>query len=241
MTQRHTFERPWQYDALARMRHSGWSSWSNHLSTRAVAIPRLLDQCCLSAGLPRQPQKRFLHFSRLAFSHQLMVIHSPHIRTSIIVAMTPDRVIGHGGQLPWRLSADLRRFKRLTMGHHIIMGRKTYDSIGRLLPGRETVVVSRQSDLVIPGADVVHNVEDAVRCGHGDTEVFFIGGQQIYREALKVADRIYLTRVDAQISGDAFFPEFPLDLWKLVEEEHHGADEKNEFNYSFQLLQRAAT
>ena len=106
------------------------------------------------------------------------------MNSSIIVAMTPDHVIGHGGQLPWRLSADLRCFKQLTMGHHIIMGRKTYDSIGRLLPGRKTVVVSRQNDLVIRGAEVVHCVRDALRSCQDDGEAFFVGGAQIYAAAL---------------------------------------------------------
>ena len=155
--------------------------------------------------------------------------------------MTPDRVIGREGQLPWRLSADLRRFKQLTMGHHIIMGRKTYDSIGRLLPGRQTVVLSRQTDLVIPGAQVVHSVQEGVDCSQGDSEVFFVGGQQIYREALQIANRIYLTLVQAQIAGDAFFPELPLEAWQLSEEDVHTADEKNEFDYAFQLWQRVCT
>lgn len=159
-------------------------------------------------------------------------------RYSIIVAMTPAGVIGRDGQLPWRLSADLRRFKKLTMGHHIIMGRKTYDSIGRLLPGRHTVVVSRQKDLSIPGAQVAASLPEAMQCARDDTEVFFVGGQQIYREALGVADRIYLTLVNAQVSGDAYFPELPVHQWQLVEEEPHQADEKNEHQYAFQLWER---
>jgi dihydrofolate reductase len=160
--------------------------------------------------------------------------------SSIIVAMTPGRVIGRDGQLPWHLSADLRRFKRLTMGHHIIMGRKTYDSIGRLLPGRKTVVVTRQADLEIPGATVVHNIAEAIVASRDDSEAFFIGGEQIYREALAVADRIYLTLVEAQVAGDAFFPELPQHQWQLVDEESHTADEKNEFDFTFQLWQRQA-
>jgi dihydrofolate reductase len=159
---------------------------------------------------------------------------------SIIVAMTPQRVIGRDGQLPWHLSADLRRFKRLTMGHHIIMGRKTYDSIGRLLPGRRTVVVTRQADLQIPGATVVHDIAEALAVSRDDAEAFCIGGEQIYRAALRVARRIYLTLVDAQVAGDAFFPELPPRQWRLVEEQPHVADEKNEFDYTFQLWERPA-
>ncbi len=155
--------------------------------------------------------------------------------------MTPDRVIGRDGQLPWRLSADLRRFKRLTMGHHIIMGRKTYDSIGCLLPGRQTIVVSRQPDLVIHGAQVVHNLADALRCSQGDSEPFFVGGQQIYHEALAIADRIYLTLVHTQTVGDAHFPELRDNQWQLLKEERHAADDRNEHDFAFQLLQRVST
>ncbi len=152
--------------------------------------------------------------------------------------MTPQRVIGRNGQLPWHLSADLRQFKRLTMGHHIVMGRKTYDSIGRLLPGRQTIVVSRQVDLEIPGAQVVHSLPEAVRHSQDDSEVFFVGGQQIYHEALQIADRIYLTLVHANTPGDAYFPELPQDQWHVVKEERHRADEKNEFDSTFQLWER---
>jgi dihydrofolate reductase len=158
---------------------------------------------------------------------------------SIIVAMTPDRVIGRYGQLPWRLSADLRRFKQLTMGHHIIMGRKTYDSIGRLLPGRRTIIVSRQKDLVVPGADVAHCVEEAQQICQDDPEVFFVGGQQIYAAALAIATRLYLTIVHAHVPGDAHFPEISSQQWQLVEQEHHRSDERNQYDYTFQLLQRA--
>ena len=144
--------------------------------------------------------------------------------TSIIVAMTPDRVIGRDGRLPWRLSTDLQRFKRLTMEHHLIMGRKTFDSIGRLLPGRETVVVSRQADLVIPGAHVVDSVSAAIEWHGADTEAFFVGGEQIYREAVDLVQRIYLTLVHAQIDGDAHFPDIAVSQWPVIEEEYLPAD-----------------
>ncbi len=158
--------------------------------------------------------------------------------SSIIVAMTPDRVIGCDGLIPWRLSADLRRFKRLTMGHHVIMGRKTYESIGRLLPGRHTVVVSRQRDLVIPGAQVVHCVPDAQRSCLDDPEAFFVGGEQIYAAALQFATRLYLTLVHATVPGDAYFPEINQRQWQLVQQEHHRSDEHNQFDYTFQLFER---
>ena len=157
---------------------------------------------------------------------------------SIIVAMTPDRVIGRDGQLPWRLSADLQRFKRLTMGHHLIMGRKTFDSIGRLLPGRETIVVSRQTDLIIPGAHVAHSVPAAIQCAHGDSEVFLVGGEQIYREAVEAAQRIYLTLVHAQIDGDAYFPEIIAGHWQVLDEEYREADPRNEYATTYRVLAR---
>ncbi|MHB8970327.1 MAG: dihydrofolate reductase [Pirellulaceae bacterium] len=158
--------------------------------------------------------------------------------SSIIVAMTLDRVIGRDGQLPWRLSADLQRFKRLTMGHHIIMGRKTYDSIGRLLPGRETIVVSRQPELAIPGALVVPSISAAVAGAGQDPEVFFVGGESIYRTALDVARRIYLTLVHAEIEGDAFFPEIVVGQWRVIQEEYLPADERNEYATTFRVLAR---
>ena len=158
--------------------------------------------------------------------------------SSIIVAMTLDRVIGRDGQLPWRLSADLQRFKRLTMGHHIIMGRRTYDSIGRLLPGRETIVVSRQQELAIPGALVVPSITAAVAGAGQDPEVFWIGGESIYRAALDVAQRIYLTLVHAEIEGDAYFPEIVVGQWRVVQEEYLPADERNEYATTFRVLAR---
>jgi dihydrofolate reductase len=158
--------------------------------------------------------------------------------SSIIVAMTPDRVIGRQGQLPWRLSADLQRFKRLTMGHHIIMGRKTFDSIGRLLPGRTTVVVSRQKDLAIPGAVVVSSVPAAIESAGQDSEAFVVGGEGIYREALDFVQRIYLTLVHAQIDGDAYFPEIAVGQWRAVQEEYSPADERNEYATTYRVLAR---
>jgi len=157
---------------------------------------------------------------------------------SIIVAMTPDRVIGRDGQLPWHLSTDLQRFKRLTMGHHLIMGRKTFDSIGRLLPGRETVVVSRQTDLVIPGAQVVSSVQAAVACTRPDPEAFVVGGEQIYREAVEFVQRIYLTLVHAEIDGDAHFPEIVVGQWRVMEEEYLPADPRNEYATTYRVLVR---
>jgi dihydrofolate reductase len=159
--------------------------------------------------------------------------------TSIIVAMTPDRVIGRHGLLPWHLPADLQRFKRVTMGHHLIMGRKTFDSIGRLLPGRTTIVISRQPQLVIPGARVVPSVPAALASAGADTEVFFVGGAQVYGEALPLADRIYLTVVHAPIDGDVRFPDIDPAQWRMVHEEDFPADQRNPHATTYRVLVRA--
>jgi dihydrofolate reductase len=157
---------------------------------------------------------------------------------SLIVAMADGRVIGRDGQLPWRLSADLRRFKRLTMGHHIIMGRKTYESIGRLLPGRTTVVITHQADLEIPGAIIVNSLEKALQVAATDPEVFIVGGGEIYRQAMPSVDRIYQTIVHAKVDGDTVFPPLAEAEWVLTESERHTADERNQFDYSFRVLDR---
>jgi dihydrofolate reductase len=160
-------------------------------------------------------------------------------RVSIIVAMAKNRVIGANGQLPWHLSPDLKRFKALTMGHHIIMGRKTFESIGRLLPGRTSVVISRKSGFRVDGAVAADSVETALAKAGGDTDVFAIGGEQIFREALKFADRIYLTEIDRSFEGDVFFP--PLSPQEWVEtgrEDLH--DDASGLRYSNRTLERRA-
>ena len=165
---------------------------------------------------------------------------------SLIVAISTNGVIGRGDDLPWRLSADLRRFKRLTMGHHIVMGRKTHESIGRELPGRTSVVVTRSADYQPDGADgvgivVAHSLDEALELVENDDEAFIIGGAEIYRQALPLADRLYVTRVHAEIDGDVSFPEFDLGAWQLLEDEHHQADEKNAHAYSFQVYERKSS
>jgi len=159
---------------------------------------------------------------------------------SLIVAISENGVIGREGDLPWRLSADLRRFKRLTMGHPIIMGRKTFESIGRPLPGRTMIVVTRQPDYRAAGAVVVHSLDEALEtASHIDDEVFLIGGAEIYRRALERVDRLYLTRVHADIEGDTRFPHIDFARWRLVQREHHAADEKNEYAHTFKVYERA--
>jgi dihydrofolate reductase len=160
------------------------------------------------------------------------------MRTSLIVAMSDNRVIGRNGTLPWRLSADLRRFKRLTMGHHIIMGRKTYESIGRPLPGRTSVVISRDPDYQPRGVFVAHSIGQARELSVGDSEVFFIGGGEIYRQVLPEIDRIYLTQVHAHVDGDTFFPQWDSAAWRLIESSEAAADEKNQYAHSFLVYDR---
>ena len=159
---------------------------------------------------------------------------------SLIVAVSSNGVIGHDGGLPWHLPADLKHFKRTTMGHHLIIGRRTWDEVGKPLPGRTMVVVTRSRRFAPEGAKVVRSVEQALEIAAEDDEPFIGGGSQIYRIALArdLVHRIYLTQIHAEVEGDTFFPEFDLDDWELVSEEHHEADEKNEFDYSFLVYER---
>jgi dihydrofolate reductase len=164
------------------------------------------------------------------------------MRVSIIVAMAENGVIGRGGELPWRLSADLRRFKRLTMGHTIIMGRRTWESIGRPLPGRRTVVVTRQPDYRVDFADVavVSGLDQALQVAEdaGDSEAFIIGGAELYRDALPRANRLYFTRVRANVEGDTRFPDIDWTEWRMTESELFHADEKNDYPSKFEIHER---
>ncbi len=154
-------------------------------------------------------------------------------RVSLIVAMAKNRVIGINNTLPWHLPADLKHFKALTMGHHIVMGRKTYESIGKPLPGRTSVVVTRNVNYSPPGVIVVSSLEAAISACSNDEEIFVIGGAELYRQAIKFADRIYLTEIDADISGDAHFTELDRNLWQQTERMSHTPDENNKYSYHF--------
>ena len=157
------------------------------------------------------------------------------MRISMLVACSTNNVIGRDGDLPWRLSADLKHFKRLTMGHPILMGRKTLQSIGRLLPGRTTIVMTRDPEFQFEGAHIARDWQAAceIAANHKHekqpAELFVVGGAQIYELAMPAANRLYLTRVHAEISGDTFFPEYDSDAWNVVSREDHVADEKNEY------------
>ncbi len=159
-------------------------------------------------------------------------------KLSIIVAMAKNRVIGADNKIPWKLSGDLKRFKQITMGHHLIMGRKTWESIGRPLPGRTTVIVTRQKNYAAPGALVADSLDAAIAACGNDEEIFVIGGAQLYAAVLPRADRIYLTLVDAKIKGDTRMPEFDLAPWRLQRSETHPADEQNQHPYLFTIYDR---
>jgi dihydrofolate reductase len=164
------------------------------------------------------------------------------MRVSIIAAVAENGIIGRGGELPWRLSADLQRFKKLTMGHTIIMGRKTWESIGRPLPGRRMVVISRQLGYQAEGVEVVTSFDDAIALAQsaGEAEVFVIGGAEIYRLALAKADRLYMTLVLTEVDGDAKFPEIEWETWTRIDSESHDADAENEYPTLFYIFERCA-
>jgi dihydrofolate reductase len=167
------------------------------------------------------------------------------VNISIIAAVAENGVIGRGGKLPWRLSDDLKRFKRLTMGHTIVMGRRTWESIGRPLPGRRVIVVSRQPEYSTGSGDVraVGSLDVALQVveSYGDAEMFVVGGAELYKEALPRANRLYLTLVMADIEGDTFFPEVDWDEWCLTSSEEHDTDPRNDYFYIFQTYQRCET
>jgi dihydrofolate reductase len=164
---------------------------------------------------------------------------TPHTsRISIIVAMARNRVIGAHGAIPWHLPDELKQFRRLTMDHHIIMGRKTWESIGRPLPGRTSVIVTRQRGYRAPDAVVASSLGDAIRACGNDSEIFVIGGAELYQQALPLADRLYLTTVDAEIPGDTTMPEFDASDWRAVDATSHPADARHPYPFRCTVLER---
>lgn len=160
------------------------------------------------------------------------------MRINIVVAKSDNDVIGRDGDLPWRLSADLRHFKATTLGHPLVMGRKTHESIGRPLPGRLNIVVTRQADYPAAGCRLAASLDEALDVAHPATEIMVIGGASLYAAALPRAERIFLTEVHAQISGDTHFPPLDRDDWRELARERHEADEANDYDYSFVVLER---
>ncbi len=157
---------------------------------------------------------------------------------SLVVAKAHNNVIGSKNDLPWYLPADLRHFKEITTGHTVVMGRTTFNSIlnrlGKPLPNRENVVVTRDPDFTYHEVTVIHSIEEIKDLG----DVFVIGGAEIYRQTVDIVDRLYVTEVDADIEGDTYFPDLAAS-WQEVSREHHESDEKNQFDYDFVVYERA--
>lgn len=152
-------------------------------------------------------------------------------KLSIIVAMSSNRVIGVNNSLPWHLSEDLKHFKTLTTGHTIIMGRKTYESIGKPLPNRRNIVISRNLNAFYGGVEVVHSLEDAFSTSSNDEEVFIIGGSNIYEQSLHLVEHLYITEIKKAFEGDAFFPEIDKSLWTESARETHTSSDGLEFSF----------
>lgn len=159
---------------------------------------------------------------------------------SAICAMSDNRVIGRQNQLPWRLPADLKHFKKITTGHPIILGRKTFESIGRALPDRCNVVITRDVDFQAPGCVVVNSIETALLAVAYSEEAFVIGGALLYQQLLSRVCRLYLTEIHHHFEGDAYFPELDMSEWKLIDREDHEPDTENIYSYSFITLERIA-
>lgn len=157
---------------------------------------------------------------------------------SMVVAISENNAIGKDNQLLWYLPRDLRHFKTITSGHTVIMGRKTFDSVGRPLPNRRNIVITRTKDLEIDGAEVVNGLEAALRLCEAEDEVFIVGGAEIYKQAMPHTDRIYLTVVHERFEADTYFPEIDMDIWKETASESHQPDEKNNLAFTFSTLER---
>lgn len=159
---------------------------------------------------------------------------------SLIVAMDLNNGIGIDNEIPWRISSDLRQFKRLTLGHHILMGRKTYESISKTLPGRVMIILTRSLEYQAEGCVVLHSLLDAIRYaeGQGENELFVIGGEDIFAQSIDIADRIYLSKVDASVEADTFFPRLDSDEWKIIFSEYIYSSDIDQYPYTFQILER---
>ena len=162
------------------------------------------------------------------------------MKISVIVAVSDNGVIGKDGHLPWHLSQDLKRFKAITTGHHVLLGRKNYEDIGRPLPNRVNLVLSRNENFEAPGCIVVRDMEQALKIAEqsGEEELFIIGGASVYERAMPKSTKLYLTKVHAEIDGDVKMPTLG-EGWKLLSEEHIGKSEKDDYGTTFQVLERS--
>ncbi len=152
---------------------------------------------------------------------------------TIIAAVSINNVIGNNNKLIWKLSNDLKRFRNLTTNHSVIMGRKTFESLPNPLPDRDNIVITRDTNYLKPNIQVCSSIEDAINLTKTDTQPFIIGGGEIYSQTINIVDKIELTRVHKEFDGDAYFPEIPLDIFKLINEENYNSDLENEFDYSY--------
>ena len=160
-------------------------------------------------------------------------------KVTFIVAAAENNAIGKGNQMPWHLPNDFKYFKAKTMDHSIIMGRKTFESIGKPLPGRRNIIISRQPTLNIEDVDVANSLQDVINYCRDEREIFIIGGAEIFNQAMPMADEILLTRVHTNIEGaDAFFPELPESDWELISQEKHNKDDKHQYDYTFEEYKR---
>jgi len=159
---------------------------------------------------------------------------------SQIAAMSRNRVIGKNNDLPWDMPDDLAYFFRTTKGHHIIMGRKNFETNGRALPGRVNIVVTRNTTYNAPDCVVVSSILEALEYArqHDESEAFIVGGGEIYNASLALTDRIYLTHIDVELEGDVYFPDFDFTEWEIIWEERHSADEKNQFDFTYCIYER---
>lgn len=163
---------------------------------------------------------------------------------SLIAALSKNRVIGKDNDLPWSLPDDMKYFMQTTKGHHVIMGRKNYDSIPekfRPLPNRTNMVISRNQNLSLPGCLVFHSIEEAIQHAKnaGEHELFIIGGAEIYRQSLALAHKLYLTEIQADIEGDTYFPDFDKNTWKESSRKHHPSDERHVYSFDFVIYERS--
>ncbi|MCF8309267.1 MAG: dihydrofolate reductase [Bacteroidales bacterium] len=159
-------------------------------------------------------------------------------KLSIIAAMDRNRVLGLNDDIPWHIPHDLKRFKRLTSGHTIIMGRRTFESLSGPLPKRRNIVITSREDYSSPGVEVVKSIEDAIRIADRKQENFVAGGANIYEQFLPLADKLYLTHIDAAFEGDTYFPEIDWSQWNLVEEEHHVTDDEKKIPFVYRTYER---
>jgi len=157
---------------------------------------------------------------------------------SLIVAIAQNNVIGKDNKLVWHMTADMRFFKNTTMGHTLIMGRKTFESFGKPLPGRKSIVITRQKHWKYEGVTVVHSLEGAIKVAPKDEEVFIIGGAEIYRQAMPFCKKMYITIIHYDFEGDTHFPPVDFSQWNLISDKKHLADEKNPYDFSFRVYER---